>query len=85
MLQNSSITIHSINLTTIYVNVIVLLLFAAKSGDLAYFFGPIGIIVLCNIILFIATAIRLIRLKKETKMLKGGESKRHDDDAERQR
>ncbi|PSN29392.1 G-protein coupled receptor Mth2 [Blattella germanica] len=59
--------------------------FRGDKALLAYFFGPIGVIVLCNIVLFIATAFRIVHLKRETKMLKGGESKRHDEEANRQR
>ncbi|XP_049956981.1 G-protein coupled receptor Mth2-like isoform X1 [Schistocerca serialis cubense] len=47
---------------------------------LAYFYGPVGVLVLCNIILFILTAIRIAQLKRETAMLKGTDSRRHDDD-----
>lgn len=47
---------------------------------LAYFYGPVGVIVICNIFLFILTAIRIAQLKRETAMLKGTDSRRHDDD-----
>jgi hypothetical protein len=57
----------------------------AETAVLAYFFGPIGVLVLCNIILFVITAFKIINLKRETRMLKGEESKRHDDEANRQR
>ncbi|KAJ4439887.1 hypothetical protein ANN_08016 [Periplaneta americana] len=59
--------------------------FRTDTAILAYFFGPIGVLVLCNIVLFITTAIKIVKLKRETRMLKGSESKRHDDEANRQR
>jgi hypothetical protein len=58
---------------------------SADIAVLAYFFGPIGVLVLCNIILFITTALKIRKLKRETRMLQGEESKRHDNEADAQR
>jgi len=52
---------------------------------LAYFYGPIGVLLLCNSIFFITTAVKIISLKRETRVLKGEESRRHADQANRQR
>ncbi|XP_071446664.1 G-protein coupled receptor Mth2-like [Hetaerina americana] len=59
--------------------------FSGKMETFAYFFGPIAVLVLCNVVLFIVTAIKLIQLKRETAMLKKGDSRRHDDRDERNR
>ena len=58
---------------------------SADAALLAYFYGPIGVLILCNSIFFITTALKIIGLKRETRMLKGAESRRHDDKANRQR
>jgi len=58
---------------------------SADSAVLAYFYGPVGILLFCNTIFFITTALKIIGLKRETRMLKGRESRRHDDKANRQR
>ncbi|XP_014210183.1 uncharacterized protein LOC106640606 [Copidosoma floridanum] len=45
-----------------------------------YFYGPMGITVLCNICLFIITALRISKHQQNTaRQLKGSDSKRHDD------
>ncbi|PNF36788.1 G-protein coupled receptor Mth2 [Cryptotermes secundus] len=59
--------------------------FGSDTAVLAYFYGPIGFLVLCNIILFITTAMKIMKLKRETRMLQGEESKRHDNEADKQR
>lgn len=48
--------------------------------QLIFFYGPMGIIILTNIILFSLTAYRIRQVKKDTKMLKHAESKRHSED-----
>ncbi|XP_063222230.1 G-protein coupled receptor Mth2-like isoform X2 [Bacillus rossius redtenbacheri] len=59
--------------------------FTTQSAEAAYFYGPMGLIVLCNIVLFVLTALRIVKLKKETAMLKGEESRRHDVEENKQR
>ncbi|XP_046390305.1 G-protein coupled receptor Mth2-like [Ischnura elegans] len=59
--------------------------FSGKMENLVYFFGPVGALVICNVILFVLTAVKLIRLKRETAMLKKGDSRRHDDREDRNR
>jgi hypothetical protein len=59
--------------------------FKTDDAVLAYFYGPVGFLLLCNTIFFITTAFKIIGLKRETRMLKGQESRRHDDKANRQR
>ncbi|XP_023288842.1 G-protein coupled receptor Mth2 isoform X3 [Orussus abietinus] len=45
-----------------------------------YFYGPMGVTVACNICLFVSTAIKIVRHKKDTAHhLKGSDSRRHDD------
>ncbi|XP_070162887.1 G-protein coupled receptor Mth2 isoform X2 [Polyergus mexicanus] len=45
-----------------------------------YFYGPMGITVFCNICLFISTALKIVRHKKDTALhLRSSESRRHDD------
>ncbi|XP_044763941.1 G-protein coupled receptor Mth2-like isoform X6 [Coccinella septempunctata] len=48
--------------------------------QLLYFYGPMGIIIILNVVLFTLTAMRIRRVKKDTAMLKHSESKRHSDD-----
>ncbi|KAJ8881599.1 hypothetical protein PR048_018085 [Dryococelus australis] len=59
--------------------------FTTKEAEAAYFYGPMGLIVVCNVILFVLTALRILQLKKETAMLKGEESRRHDVEENKQR
>jgi len=59
--------------------------FKTDTAVFAYFYGPVGVLLLCNSIFFITTACKIIGLKRETRMLKGEESRRHDDQANRQR
>lgn len=45
-----------------------------------YFYGPMGVTVVCNIILFISTALKILQHKRDTAtQLKGSDSRRHDD------
>ncbi|XP_018567275.1 G-protein coupled receptor Mth2-like [Anoplophora glabripennis] len=45
--------------------------------DLLYFYGPMAILIIVNVTLFILTAVKIQRIKKETSMLKQSDSKRH--------
>ncbi|KAL7305228.1 hypothetical protein TKK_0002613 [Trichogramma kaykai] len=54
--------------------------FASNDAKAIYFYGPMGVTVVCNIFLFIMTAIKILRHKKDTaRHLKGSDSRRHDD------
>lgn len=54
--------------------------FNDNTARALYFYGPMGLIVLCNIFLFISTAIKIQKHRKDTAHhLNGSESKRHDD------
>ncbi|KAK9871569.1 hypothetical protein WA026_012950 [Henosepilachna vigintioctopunctata] len=48
--------------------------------ELLYFYGPMGIIIILNVVLFTLTAFKIRQVKKDTAMLKHSESKRHSDD-----
>ncbi|KAJ8927957.1 hypothetical protein NQ314_019590 [Rhamnusium bicolor] len=48
-----------------------------KLPNLLYFYGPMAILITINIILFILTAVKIQKVKKETSMLKHSDSKRH--------
>ncbi|XP_068085479.1 probable G-protein coupled receptor Mth-like 1 isoform X2 [Anabrus simplex] len=54
--------------------------FDQNKSALYYFVGPIAFLLVCNIALFLFTAIRIRQLKNETKILQRKDSKRHDDD-----
>ncbi|KAJ8915750.1 hypothetical protein NQ315_004562 [Exocentrus adspersus] len=45
--------------------------------NLLYLYGPMAILITTNIILFILTAVKIQKVKKETSMLKHSDSKRH--------
>ncbi|XP_018302659.1 G-protein coupled receptor Mth2 [Mycetomoellerius zeteki] len=54
--------------------------FKTDEARALYFYGPMGVTVLCNICLFISTALKIVRHKKDTAHhLRGSESRRHDD------
>jgi len=54
--------------------------FSADEARALYFYGPMGVTVICNICLFISTALKIVRHKKDTAHhLRGSESRRHDD------
>ncbi|XP_011139229.1 G-protein coupled receptor Mth2 isoform X1 [Harpegnathos saltator] len=45
-----------------------------------YFYGPMSVTIICNICLFISTALKIVRHKKDTAHhLRSSESRRHDD------
>ncbi|KAJ1531021.1 hypothetical protein ONE63_005852 [Megalurothrips usitatus] len=46
----------------------------------AYFLGPVGVLLLCNVGLFLHTAVRILQLRRETRALKSTESQRHSDE-----
>ncbi|KAJ8952185.1 hypothetical protein NQ318_022635 [Aromia moschata] len=52
--------------------------------NLLYFYGPMAVITLINIVLFILTAVKIQKVKKETSMLKHSDSKRHSYEADKQ-
>lgn len=54
--------------------------FTTDPAKALYFYGPMGITVVCNICLFISTALKIVRHKKDTAHhLRSSESRRHDD------
>ncbi|XP_031779177.1 G-protein coupled receptor Mth2 isoform X1 [Nasonia vitripennis] len=54
--------------------------FNSNKARAIYFYGPMGVTVICNICLFILTAHKILKHKKDTaRQLKGSDSKRHDD------
>ncbi|XP_020295645.1 G-protein coupled receptor Mth2-like isoform X7 [Pseudomyrmex gracilis] len=54
--------------------------FSTDSAKALYFYGPMSLTVLCNICLFISTALKIVRHKKDTAHhLRSSESRRHDD------
>ncbi|XP_050447946.1 G-protein coupled receptor Mth2-like isoform X6 [Cataglyphis hispanica] len=54
--------------------------FRTNDAKALYFYGPMGITVFCNICLFISTALKIVRHKKDTALhLRSSESRRHDD------
>ncbi|CAK9798341.1 G-protein coupled receptor Mth2 [Anthophora quadrimaculata] len=54
--------------------------FTTDKAKAIYFYGPMGVTVLCNICLFVSTALKIVRHKKDTAHhLKSMDSRRHDD------
>ncbi|XP_072750318.1 probable G-protein coupled receptor Mth-like 3 isoform X2 [Anoplolepis gracilipes] len=54
--------------------------FTTDAARALYFYGPMSITVVCNICLFISTALKIVRHKKDTAHhLRSSESRRHDD------
>ncbi|XP_011307422.1 uncharacterized protein [Fopius arisanus] len=54
--------------------------FPDEISKAVYFYGPMGVTVVCNIILFISTAMKILQHKRDTAtQLKGIDSRRHDD------
>lgn len=52
----------------------------ANKARAIYFYAPMGATVFCNICLFISTALKIVRHKKNTaQQLKSIDSRRHDD------
>ncbi|XP_024867554.1 uncharacterized protein LOC112451881 [Temnothorax curvispinosus] len=59
--------------------------FNTNKAMAIYFIGPIGVTVICNICLFISTARKIVRQKKDTAAhLRSSESRRHDNKQRRQ-
>ncbi|XP_035442332.2 G-protein coupled receptor Mth2-like isoform X2 [Spodoptera frugiperda] len=52
--------------------------FLTGSSKILYFYGPIFILCVANLIFFTMTAMRIAKSKKESKMLRGSESSTHD-------
>lgn len=53
---------------------------SANKARAIYFYGPMSVTVICNICLFISTALKIVRHKKDTAQhLRSSESRRHDD------
>lgn len=60
-------------------------MFTDTISALTYFYGPVAVLILCNIILFILTAVKIAKLKREADMFNNSESRRHDDEDNKQR
>ncbi|KAK7791058.1 hypothetical protein R5R35_007149 [Gryllus longicercus] len=56
--------------------------FKSNLGNFIYFSGPIAILIVCNIILFILTAVKIQQVKRGTKILKKQDSRRHNEEEE---
>ncbi|XP_046391559.1 probable G-protein coupled receptor Mth-like 3 [Ischnura elegans] len=56
--------------------------FENNSSEIVYFIAPVGLIIACNILLFILTARKIYTLKRDTRVLQKGESKRHQSDGD---
>lgn len=52
---------------------------SAKMATLAYFYAPMAAIVVCDIVLFVLTAIKICKVRRETKVLTQNESRRNDE------
>ncbi|GLG99227.1 Probable G-protein coupled receptor Mth-like 1 [Gryllus bimaculatus] len=52
--------------------------FYSKMATLAYFYGPMAALLLANVALFAYTTARIVRVQRETAVLSGGDSGRHD-------
>ncbi|XP_050546922.1 G-protein coupled receptor Mth2-like isoform X2 [Daktulosphaira vitifoliae] len=50
--------------------------FNTKSATLLYFYGPIGLLLFCNLLMFIYTAVMILKHMREAKVLEGPESKK---------
>ncbi|RLU16474.1 hypothetical protein DMN91_010542 [Ooceraea biroi] len=58
--------------------------FGTETAEFLYFWAPISIIIVCNICLFIHTALKIRSLRKNiAQQLQGSESRRHDDNRQR--
>lgn len=49
-----------------------------RTSELVYFFIPVLVLVVCNVILFSVTAYRIRSIRQETAILKSAESSRSD-------
>ncbi|CAA3019264.1 G- coupled receptor Mth2, partial [Olea europaea subsp. europaea] len=57
--------------------------FESQNARLAYFVGPAAVLLICNALLFLHTAIRILTLSRETSVLRSAESQRHRDEKQR--
>ncbi|XP_046390267.1 probable G-protein coupled receptor Mth-like 3 [Ischnura elegans] len=56
--------------------------FKSDSSRIVYFIAPVGLIIACNIVLFMLTARKIYTLKRDTRVLKKGDSRRHQSDGD---
>ncbi|XP_046390124.1 probable G-protein coupled receptor Mth-like 3 [Ischnura elegans] len=54
--------------------------FFTRSSRIAYFNAPVGVLVICNIILFALTAFNIYKVNRETSILQRGSSSRNRED-----
>ncbi|KAE8749626.1 hypothetical protein FOCC_FOCC003613, partial [Frankliniella occidentalis] len=57
--------------------------FGTDEAKYAYFYGPVAVLLLVNMCLFLHTAVRILQLRRETSVLKSAESQRHNDERQR--
>lgn len=53
--------------------------------NLLYFYGPMGVIITLNVVLFVITAWKIKEIQKDTAMLRKDDSKRHAYENDKQR
>jgi hypothetical protein len=56
-----------------------LIYISAKLAMLIYFYGPMGILLFSNLLMFIHTAIVIIKHMRDAKVLRGSESQKNVD------
>ncbi|KAK4872553.1 hypothetical protein RN001_014582 [Aquatica leii] len=59
--------------------------FRSESANLLYFYGPIALIILTNMVLFCITALKIKKTHKETEMLTRHDSNKHTYERDKQR
>ncbi|XP_050420954.1 G-protein coupled receptor Mth2-like [Adelges cooleyi] len=53
--------------------------FSLKTASFLYFYGPIGILLFSNLLMFIYTAVKIVKRMRDAKVLVGSESKKNID------
>ncbi|KAJ8966163.1 hypothetical protein NQ317_014128 [Molorchus minor] len=53
--------------------------------SLLYFYGPMAVLIAVNVVLFVLTAVKIQKVKKETSMLKHSDNKRHSYEDDKQK
>ena len=59
--------------------------FLDKLPEFLYFQGPLFVLLVMNMFFFVTTAIKIVRLKRETAMLTSGESRTHNRENEQKK
>ncbi|XP_031357284.1 G-protein coupled receptor Mth2-like [Photinus pyralis] len=58
--------------------------FYESIPELLYFYGPMALIIVLNLVLFGVTALKIRKMQKDTQMLRSGQYKKHSEDEQRQ-